>query len=51
VLPAAMTPETAYVKLGWVLGHAKSLEEAKHLFMQDVAGEMVERIDPRAYLE
>jgi glutamyl-tRNA(Gln) amidotransferase subunit D len=51
VLPASMTPETAYVKLGWVLANAKNIDDAKRLFMQNIAGENVERIDPRAFID
>ncbi len=38
-----MTPETAYVKLMWVLGQADTREEAVDLFQENVAGEIVER--------
>ena len=50
VLPVQMTPETAYVKLGWVLGQTKNLEAAKNLFSMNLIGEQVERIDPKAFL-
>lgn len=45
-----MLPETAYVKLGWVLGHAKKPEEIKKMMLTNIAGEITERIDPRAFL-
>lgn len=35
-----MLPETAYVKLGWVLGRTKSAEAAKKMMLENVAGEM-----------
>jgi glutamyl-tRNA(Gln) amidotransferase subunit D len=38
-----MLPETAYVKLGWVLGHTKSAEKAREMMLQNYAGEMTER--------
>src|SRR3989344_9071871 len=49
VVPVQMTPETAYVKLGWVLGHTKNVEAAKNLMQMNLIGEQVERIDPRAF--
>ncbi|MBI4174819.1 MAG: Glu-tRNA(Gln) amidotransferase subunit GatD [Candidatus Aenigmarchaeota archaeon] len=50
VIPVQMTPECAYVKLGWVLGHTKNIEAAKNLMQMNLIGEQVERIDPRAFL-
>lgn len=50
VIPVQMTPEAAYVKLGWVLGHTKNIEAAKNLMRMNLIGEQVERIDPRAFL-
>jgi glutamyl-tRNA(Gln) amidotransferase subunit D len=38
-----MLPETAYVKLGWVLGHTKAAQKAKEMMLQNYAGEMTER--------
>lgn len=35
-----MTPETAYVKLKWVLGQTKNHKEIRTLFEKDVAGEI-----------
>jgi len=49
VIPCYMTTETAYVKLGWALGHTKDLNEAKELIKNNVAGEIV-RSDPRGFL-
>jgi glutamyl-tRNA(Gln) amidotransferase subunit D len=47
-----MLPETAYVKLGWVLGHKewKTKEEIKEKMLENIAGEISERIDPKAFL-
>lgn len=50
VIPVQMTPEAAYIKLGWVLGHTKNLEAAKNLMQMNLIGEQVERIDPKAFL-
>ncbi len=38
-----MLPETAYVKLGWVLGHTKSLSKAGEMMLRNYAGEITER--------
>ena len=40
-----MLPETAYVKLMWALGRARTPEEAAKLFATPMAGEMDERSD------
>lgn len=45
VIPAFMTAEAAYAKLGWVLGHSKTLQEAGEKFQTDVCGETKERIE------
>ncbi len=45
-----MLPEVAYIKLGWVLGHTRDLEEAREMMFTNVAGEMTKRSDPRAFL-
>jgi len=50
IIPARnMLPETAYVKLGWVLGQTDDPEEIKTLLMQNIAGEFVEREIPIAF--
>lgn len=38
-----MLSETAYAKLGWVLGHTNILEEVKRLMLSNIAGEITER--------
>jgi len=43
-------PETAYVKLGWVLGHTQDNDEAKKLMLENLSGEIVERILPETFL-
>ena len=45
-----MLPETAYVKLGWVLGHTTKPEEVRQRMLDNVAGEIVERSDQRSFL-
>jgi len=49
VVEARMTPETALVKLGWSLGHTKNIEDAKKLFLTNVAGEILDRVEIPAY--
>ena len=50
VIPVQMTPEAAFVKLGWVLGQTKNIEVAKNLMTENIMGEQIERIDPKAFL-
>jgi glutamyl-tRNA(Gln) amidotransferase subunit D len=38
-----MLPETAYVKLMWVLAHAKTRQEIKQFISTNIAGEISER--------
>jgi glutamyl-tRNA(Gln) amidotransferase subunit D len=45
-----MLPETAYVKLGWVLGHTKSAEKAREMMVTNYAGEITERTLPGTFL-
>ena len=45
-----MLPETAYVKLGWVLGHTKSLEKVKEMMLTNYAGEITKRTLPGTFL-
>ncbi len=45
-----MLPETAYVKLGWVLGHTHKIEEVKKMMLTNYAGEISERTDEKAFL-
>jgi len=44
-----MTAETAYVKLGWVLAHAKG-EKAKELMTKNLKGEINSRLEPDMFL-
>jgi glutamyl-tRNA(Gln) amidotransferase subunit D len=44
-----MLPEVAYVKLGWVLAHAQG-SEAKRMMLQNVAGEINERLTEKEFL-
>lgn len=44
VIPAEdMLPEVAYVKLMWVLGHAKKPDEVRELMLRNLAGELSPR--------
>ena len=45
-----MLPETAYVKLGWVLGHTHKIDEVKKMMLTNYAGEISERSDEKAFL-
>ena len=45
-----MLPETAYVKLGWILGHTQKLEEVKEMMLTNVAGEISDRHQPDSFL-
>ncbi len=45
-----MLTETAYVKLGWVLGHTNDMEEVKKMMLTNYAGEISERIETDAFL-
>ena len=45
-----MLPETAYVKLGWVLAHTQKPEEVKNMMLTNYAGEIAERIGPDTFL-
>jgi glutamyl-tRNA(Gln) amidotransferase subunit D len=42
-----MFPETALVKLMWVLGQTSNVEEAKKLFKTNIAGELSSRTLPQ----
>ncbi len=45
-----MLPETAYIKLGWVLPQAKTIDEVKEMMLTNHAGEISERTDEKAFL-
>jgi glutamyl-tRNA(Gln) amidotransferase subunit D len=45
-----MLPETAFVKLMWVLAHGKKKEEIEKLMNKNIAGEISERTISDAYL-
>jgi len=40
-----MLPETALVKMMWVLGNYRDLEVAKKVFLTNIAGEISERLE------
>lgn len=45
-----MLSETAYIKLGWILGHTKNPEKAREMMLTNYAGEITERTLPEAFL-
>jgi len=51
VIPAAnMTPEVAFMKLGWTLAHTEDPEEVRRMMLTPVANEITEREPPDGYL-
>ncbi|MBN1803409.1 MAG: Glu-tRNA(Gln) amidotransferase subunit GatD [Candidatus Lokiarchaeota archaeon] len=44
-----LLPETAYVKLGWVLGQKNDPKEVRELFLANIASEFIEREIPIAF--
>jgi glutamyl-tRNA(Gln) amidotransferase subunit D len=51
VVPAAnMTPEVAYVKLGWSLGQSHDRDEVRRLMLTPICGEITEREPHNGYL-
>jgi glutamyl-tRNA(Gln) amidotransferase subunit D len=45
-----MLSEVAYVKLGWVLAHAKDLKKIREMMLTNYAGEISKRSDPETFL-
>ncbi|MBI5398873.1 Glu-tRNA(Gln) amidotransferase subunit GatD [Candidatus Woesearchaeota archaeon] len=45
-----MLTETAYVKLGWVLAQAKDRKDAQKMLLENVAGEINDRIAHQSFL-
>lgn len=43
-------PETAYVKLGFVLGHTSNKEKIKEMILENIAGEFNKRIEEKTFL-
>lgn len=51
IIPCAnMLPETAYCKLGWVLGHTDNPEEVKKMMLTPIASDITEREPHNGYL-
>ena len=46
-----MLSETAYVKLGWVLGHTKNMQKIKEEMLTNYAGETTNRIETDTFLK
>jgi glutamyl-tRNA(Gln) amidotransferase subunit D len=44
-----MLPEVAYVKLMWVLGHTRDMQEVSKLMLTNIAGEILPRTRPDAF--
>jgi len=45
-----MMPETAYIKLGWVLGQQKKYEKVKDMMLRNYRGEYSEKLIPDMFL-
>ena len=45
-----MMPETAYIKLGWVLGQVKDYEKVKELMLKNIKKEFTDRLTPDMFL-
>ncbi|MBI4214580.1 Glu-tRNA(Gln) amidotransferase subunit GatD [archaeon] len=45
-----MLPETAYIKLGWTLGHTRNDEEVRRMMLHNYAGEISARTLPETFL-
>ncbi|MFH1317328.1 MAG: Glu-tRNA(Gln) amidotransferase subunit GatD [Candidatus Woesearchaeota archaeon] len=45
-----MLPETAYIKLGWILAKTTKHEEVKELMQKNIAGEINKRHNPESFL-
>ncbi|MBI4017333.1 MAG: Glu-tRNA(Gln) amidotransferase subunit GatD [Candidatus Aenigmarchaeota archaeon] len=45
-----MLPETAYVKLAWVLGHTKTADRVRTMFATNYAGEISTRTESQTFL-
>jgi len=46
-----MLPETAYVKLMWVLARSKNKQDIEQLMMTNIAGEIAERTKSNAFIQ
>lgn len=45
-----MLPETAYIKLGWILGHTENQKEVRHLMLTNIAGEINRKLSEKDFL-
>jgi len=45
-----MLSEVAYIKLGWLLGHHKNLDDIKKLMLTNIAGEITKRSELETFL-
>jgi glutamyl-tRNA(Gln) amidotransferase subunit D len=44
-----LLPETAYIKLGWILGQTNEPNEIKKLLLTNIAGELIDREIPISF--
>jgi glutamyl-tRNA(Gln) amidotransferase subunit D len=45
-----MLPETAYIKLGWLLGHEKDFDKVCSMMQTNIAGEITQETNARSFL-
>lgn len=45
-----MLPETAYIKLGWLLAHENNFEKVRTMMLENIAGEISAETDARSFL-
>jgi len=45
-----MLPETAYIKLGWLLAHYKDIENIRKMMLTNIAGEITKRTEIDTFL-
>lgn len=45
-----MLPETAYVKLGWLLGHEKDFDKVRSMMQTNIAGEITQETNAQSFL-
>jgi len=45
-----MLPETAYVKISWVLGQTDNMEKVRHLMVSNIRGEYSKKSNPNSFL-
>ncbi|MBU0756712.1 MAG: hypothetical protein KKF44_01485 [Nanoarchaeota archaeon] len=43
-------PETAYIKLGWVLGQTQDMDKVKEIMLENCKGEFNDKLSPEMFL-